>query len=86
LRQITEREPIRHSGVVSAQKAGLNEPMADAAETPEQRRTRYLHLAAEAESAAKRCATHDLRDAYSALARSWTLLARDVTPDKADET
>jgi hypothetical protein len=47
-------------------------------ETPEQRRARYLRLAAEAEAAAKRCKAPDLRDAYFALARSWSLLARDI--------
>jgi hypothetical protein len=56
--------------------------MVESPETPEQRRARYLRLAAEAESAAKRCATADLRDAYLALARSWNLLARDASSEK----
>jgi hypothetical protein len=60
--------------------------MADSSETLEQRRARYLRLATEADSAAKRCASPDLRDAYLALARSWTLLARDINPDKQNES
>jgi hypothetical protein len=51
-------------------------------ETPEQRRARYLRLAAEAQAIAARCRGTDLRDAYLALARSWTLLANDIKPDE----
>lgn len=47
-------------------------------ETPEQRRARYLRLAAEAEAMAEQCRGIDLRDAYLELARSWTLLAQDI--------
>jgi hypothetical protein len=50
-------------------------------ETPEQRRTRYLRLAADAETAAAKCRSPDLRDAYLALAKSWLLLAKDVKGD-----
>ena len=56
--------------------------MSDPNETPEQRRARYLRLAIQAESAAGQCRSADLRDAYLALARSWTLLANDVKLDK----
>jgi hypothetical protein len=59
--------------------------MVESFETPEQRRARYLRLAAEADSAAKRCTAPDLRDAYLALARSWTLLARDINVREQDE-
>ena len=56
---------------------GMSEPQ----ETPAERRARYMRLAAEAEATAERCRGSDLRDAYLALARSWTLLARDVRVD-----
>jgi hypothetical protein len=58
--------------------------MPEPKETPAQRRARYLRLAAEAEDTAEQCRSADLRDAYIALARSWTLLARDVKLDEAD--
>jgi hypothetical protein len=61
---------------------GAYHVMWDPNETPEERRARYLHLAAQAESAAERCRSADLRDAYLALARSWTLLANDVKLDE----
>jgi len=54
-------------------------------ETPEQRRARYLRLAAEAEAMAERCRGSDLRSAYVALARSWTLLAQDIKSDRDGE-
>ena len=57
--------------------------MSEPQETPVERRARYLRLAAEAEATAKQCRGSDLRDAYLALARSWTLLARDVNVDGA---
>ncbi len=50
-------------------------------ETPEQRRARYLRLATEAEAMAEQCRGSDLRSAYMALARSWTLLAQGIKPD-----
>jgi len=52
--------------------------MSEPSETPVQRRARYLRLAAETEAIAGQCRGGDLRDAYLALARSWTLLASDV--------
>jgi hypothetical protein len=52
--------------------------MSDRSETPEQRRARYLRLAADAETAAGKCRSPDLRDAYLSLAKSWLLLAKDV--------
>ena len=52
--------------------------MSEPSETPEQRRARYSRLAAEAEAIARQCRGAELRDAYLALARSWTLLAKDV--------
>jgi hypothetical protein len=54
--------------------------MSEPSETPEQRRARYMRLAAEAEAIAAQCRGPELRDAYLALARSWTLLARDTKP------
>jgi len=54
-------------------------------ETPEQRRARYLRLAAEAEAMAEQCRGSDLRSAYVALARSWTLLAQDIKSDRDGE-
>jgi len=54
-------------------------------ETPEQRRARYLRLAAEAEAMAERCGGGELRDAYLALARSWVLLAKDVKTERDGE-
>jgi hypothetical protein len=56
--------------------------MSEPPETPAQRRARYLRLAAEAEAIAVRCRGSDLRDAYLALARSWTLLANDIKSDE----
>jgi hypothetical protein len=56
--------------------------MSDSPETPEQRRARYLRLAAEAEAIARQCRGVELREAYMALARSWTLLANDVRFDE----
>jgi hypothetical protein len=58
--------------------------MSEPKETPAQRRARYLRLAAEAEATAEQCRGSDLRDAYLTLARSWTLLARDIKEDRAD--
>lgn len=52
--------------------------MSELSETPDQRRARYLRLAAEAEAMARQCRDSDLSNAYMALARSWTLLAKDV--------
>ena len=52
--------------------------MSEPSETPEQRRARYLRHAAEAEATAKLCRGADLRSAYLALAKSWTLLASDI--------
>jgi hypothetical protein len=59
--------------------------MPERSETPEQRRERYLRLAAEAEAIARQCRGADLRDAYLALSRSWTLLARDVKARSDEE-
>ena len=56
--------------------------MSEPSETPDQRRARYLRLAAEAEGIAKQCRDSDLSNAYMALARSWTLLAKDVKSDQ----
>ena len=52
--------------------------MSEPSETPDQRRARYLRLAAEAKAVAAQCRGAELREAYLALARSWTLLAKDV--------
>jgi hypothetical protein len=57
--------------------------MSEPSETPDQRRARYLRLAAEAEATARQCRGVELREAYMALARSWTSLARDVKADDA---
>ena len=51
-------------------------------ETPKERRARYLRLASDAEAIARQCRGPELRDAYLALARSWTLLANDVRADE----
>ena len=61
---------------------GAQAVMSDFSETPEQRRARYLRLAAEAEAVAEQCRSSELRSAYLALARSWTLLARDIKSDE----
>ncbi len=55
--------------------------MSEPSETPDQRRARYLRLAAEAEAIAGKCRGADLREAYMALARSWTTLAKDIKSD-----
>jgi hypothetical protein len=52
----------------------------DPSETPEQRRTRYLRLASEAEELASRCRDSVVRDAYLALAKSWKSLAAELAP------
>lgn len=57
---------------------GAQANMSVPSETPEQRRARYLRLAAEAEAMAEQCRSSDLRVAYLALAKSWTLLAQDI--------
>lgn len=56
--------------------------MSERFETPDQRRARYLRLAAEAEGIARQCRDPELRTAYIALARSWTQLASDIKPDE----
>jgi hypothetical protein len=56
--------------------------MSEPPETPSERRARYLRLASEAEAMAKQCRGVDLHDAYLALARSWTLLAKDIKTDE----
>jgi hypothetical protein len=56
--------------------------MSETPETPRQRRARYLRLAADAEAMASQCRGTDLRDAYLALARSWTALANDIDSDE----
>jgi hypothetical protein len=58
--------------------------MSEPSETPDQRRARYLRLAAEAEAIAAQCRGAELREAYKALARSWALLAEDMKPDNRD--
>jgi hypothetical protein len=58
--------------------------MSEPSETPDQRRARYLRLAAEAEAIAAQCRGPELREAYFALARSWALLAKDIKPDGED--
>ena len=55
--------------------------MSEPKETPAQRRARYLRLAAESEASAEQCRAPELREAYLALARSWTLLAKDIRLD-----
>jgi hypothetical protein len=60
---------------------GAQSGMSDPSETPEQRRARYLRFAAEAEAIAEQCRGSDLRNAYRALARSWSLLALDIKLD-----
>jgi hypothetical protein len=46
-------------------------------ETPGERRERYLHHAAEAETAAFRCGDGRIRAAYVHIAKSWTALANE---------
>ena len=46
-------------------------------ETPGERRERYLHHAAEAETAAFRCGDGRIRAAYVYIAESWTALANE---------
>jgi len=58
--------------------------MSEPSETPDQRRARYLRLAAEAQAVAAQCRGAELREAYLALARSWALLAKDVKPGDDD--
>ena len=50
-------------------------------ETLEQRRARYLRLAAEARENAARTKDRETKEAYLALADSWLGLAQDVASD-----
>jgi hypothetical protein len=47
-------------------------------ETWSERRERYLHYAADAETASFRCGEGRIRDAYVQIARSWTALAKEL--------
>jgi hypothetical protein len=48
------------------------------AESLEQRRTRYLQCAAEAQEFGLKCPSLAAREAYLRLARSWRALAEDI--------
>ena len=50
-------------------------------ETLEQRRARYLRLAAEARENAARTKDRETKEAFLALAESWLALAQDIALD-----
>jgi hypothetical protein len=50
-------------------------------ETPEQRRGRYLRLAAEARENAGKTADRETKEAYLSLADAWLAMAHDVGLD-----
>ena len=55
--------------------------MSEPSETPDQRRARYLRLAAEAEAIAGQCRGADLREAYIGSCAVLDALAKDIKSD-----
>jgi hypothetical protein len=59
--------------------------MIQSLETQQERRTRYLHYAAEARNSSCRCNDPRLRDAYLQIAESWVALAREFAVPANDD-
>ena len=55
--------------------------MTDDPDTPQQRRDRFLRLAADAEATAFRMGDPKTKKAWADIARSWTAMAKKIPPD-----
>lgn len=56
--------------------------MASGTETQQQKRTRFLEMAAAAESTAFKLTNQKDRDAWAKLARQWTAMANSISIDE----